>query len=273
VEPDPSQADSFGDIGGILDRLEYPVDDTGVVMDLPIEGGAEAVDEAHRPEAGMRAGAAAPAGTIGLSGIGSDRHPHPLAGTFIPAGTGVPSRRHSTEGRLVHAATQAKAAGNMTTGNGSTIGYTGYNLPNVIMAGSNPSTLYYGASRNRYKQVTVTSGVSETTIYVGGLLEKVTRGSVIEYRHLIHSGKGVAAALGMSLRILHRRLGEEKVGCQQLLDEVRSSMAIEYLQNTLMPVEEICHRIGFTDASSLRKALRRWTGNPARAYRRPVSAN
>jgi hypothetical protein len=36
------------------------------------EGGAEAVDESHRPEAGMRAGAAAPAGTIGLSGIGSD---------------------------------------------------------------------------------------------------------------------------------------------------------------------------------------------------------
>jgi hypothetical protein len=64
--------DSFEDIGGILDRLEYSVDDTGVVVDVPFEGGAEAVDESHRPEAGMRAGAAAPAGTIGLSGIGSD---------------------------------------------------------------------------------------------------------------------------------------------------------------------------------------------------------
>ena len=59
-------------IGGILDQLEYPVDDTGVVVDVPVEGGAEAVDEAHRPEAGTRAGAAAPAGTIGLSGVGSD---------------------------------------------------------------------------------------------------------------------------------------------------------------------------------------------------------
>jgi AraC-like DNA-binding protein len=123
----------------------------------------------------------------------------------------------------------------MTTRNGSTIGYTSYNLPNVIMAGSNSSKLCYGASRNRYKQVTVTSGVSETTIYVGGLLEKV--------------------------------------GFQQLLDEVRSSMAIEYLQNTLMPVEEIGHRIGFTDASILRKAFRRWTGKPPSAYRRPGRAN
>jgi len=64
AEPDPpqglSQADSFGDICGILDRLEHPVDDTGVVVDLPVEGGAEAVDEAHRCEARWRAGTAAP---------------------------------------------------------------------------------------------------------------------------------------------------------------------------------------------------------------------
>lgn len=48
------------DITGRRDRLEDPVDDAAVVMDVPVEGGTEAVDEAHRPEAGMRAGAAAP---------------------------------------------------------------------------------------------------------------------------------------------------------------------------------------------------------------------
>ncbi len=50
-----------------------------------------------------------------------------------------------------------------------------------------------GAFRNRYKQVAVTPTGTETTIYVAGLLEKVTRGSLIEYRHAIHGGKGVAA--------------------------------------------------------------------------------
>ena len=94
---------------------------------------------------------------------------------------------------MIHAASQSTANGNMTTRNGSGIGYTSYNLPNLIMSGSNSSTLSYGAHRNRYKQVSVASGVTETTIYVGGLLEKVTRGSVTEYRHLIHGGKGVAA--------------------------------------------------------------------------------
>jgi RHS repeat-associated protein len=82
----------------------------------------------------------------------------------------------------------------MTSRNGSSISYTSYNLPAVINAGTGTSsTLSYGAFRNRYKQIAVTPGSTETTIYVAGLLEKVTRGSSIEYRHLIHGGQGAAA--------------------------------------------------------------------------------
>ncbi|TAK52188.1 MAG: RHS repeat-associated core domain-containing protein [Gammaproteobacteria bacterium] len=85
------------------------------------------------------------------------------------------------------------ANGNMTSRDGSTIGYTSYNLPGVINAGSNSSTLSYGAYRNRYKQTAVTAGVTETTIYIGGILEKVTRSGVTEYRHRIEGGNGTAA--------------------------------------------------------------------------------
>ena len=84
------------------------------------------------------------------------------------------------------------ANGNMTSRNGSSIGYTSYNLPSVINAGSSSSAISYGAFRNRYKQVS-SGSVAETTIYVAGLLERVTRSSVTEYRHLIHGGQGVAA--------------------------------------------------------------------------------
>ena len=83
--------------------------------------------------------------------------------------------------------------GNMTSRNGSTIGYTSYNLPNAINSGSNSSSLSYGAFRNRFKQVAVNAGATETTIYIAGLLEKVTRGSLIEYRHTIHGGNGATA--------------------------------------------------------------------------------
>jgi RHS repeat-associated protein len=104
---------------------------------------------------------------------------------------------HATRKRAVIAAGSNSYAydanGNMTGRNGSTIGYTSYNLPNVIMAGSNSSTLSYGAFRNRYKQVSLNAGTYETTIYVGGMLEKVSRSAAIEYRHRILGGKGVAA--------------------------------------------------------------------------------
>jgi hypothetical protein len=59
----------------------------------------------------------------------------------------------------------------------------------VIRKGSSTSTLSYGANRNRYKQVTVTPAGqnmpqgTETTLYVGGVFEKVTKPSgVIEYK-------------------------------------------------------------------------------------------
>jgi hypothetical protein len=45
-------------ITGLVDRLEDPVDDAAVVMNVPVEGGTEAMDEANRPETRMRAGAA-----------------------------------------------------------------------------------------------------------------------------------------------------------------------------------------------------------------------
>jgi RHS repeat-associated protein len=82
---------------------------------------------------------------------------------------------------------------NTVTRNGSTIAYASYNLPTSIAAGANSSTLSYGAWRNRTKQVAVTSGVTETTIYVAGLVEKVTKGSTVEYRHQIEATPGTVA--------------------------------------------------------------------------------
>jgi RHS repeat-associated protein len=84
--------------------------------------------------------------------------------------------------------------GNMIQRGGSNISYTSYNLPTAINSGSNSSTLTYGAFRNRFKQVAVASGSTETTLYVAGLFERVTRpGGVIEYRHYVPGGQGTAA--------------------------------------------------------------------------------
>ncbi len=91
--------------------------------------------------------------------------------------------------------------GNMTKRGADTQVWTSYNLPSQLVKGSSTSTLSYGAARNRFKQVTVTPtgqnmpAGTETTIYVGGLYEKVTKPSgVIEYKHSIMAG-GEAIAI------------------------------------------------------------------------------
>jgi len=48
---------------------------------------------------------------------------------------------------------------------------------------------------------------------------------------------------------------------QQIVDEVRRSLALEFLRNTGLSVEEIALRIGFSEATNFRKAFRKWTGH------------
>lgn len=71
----------------------------------------------------------------------------------------------------------------------------------------------------------------------------------------------VAAALAMGERTLRRRLLEEGVGYQELLDEVRSSLAMALLDGRVtMPVAEVARRLGYAESASFIRAFHRWTG-------------
>jgi len=90
--------------------------------------------------------------------------------------------------------------GNMTAGAGKTISWFSYNLPNLITKGTSSSQFFYGAGRGRYKQIAIAGAGgslpagTETTVYVGGLFEKVTKPSgVIEYKHYIGAGGDAVA--------------------------------------------------------------------------------
>jgi RHS repeat-associated protein len=79
--------------------------------------------------------------------------------------------------------------GNMTSGRGATITWTGFNAPASIVNGADSSTFSYTPDRQYWKQVSnFTSGGAATTIYVGGLLEKVTTSTGTDYRHMIRAG-------------------------------------------------------------------------------------
>ena len=77
----------------------------------------------------------------------------------------------------------------------------------------------------------------------------------------------VAKTLNVSVRTMYRRLADEGVSYQSLLDKLRSSVALEYLRNTQLSIEEIAIQCGYQDVSNFRKAFRRWTGTTPSSYR------
>jgi AraC-like DNA-binding protein len=70
----------------------------------------------------------------------------------------------------------------------------------------------------------------------------------------------IAERFAMSVRTLHRRLATEGTSYQAIVDDVRKRLALQYLDQTAMTVEQIAERVGFSDASNFRKAFKKWTG-------------
>jgi AraC-like DNA-binding protein len=70
----------------------------------------------------------------------------------------------------------------------------------------------------------------------------------------------VAATLKMTSRTLRRRLEAEGTSFIAIVNDVRCSLATEYLKTTRMSTEDVAMLVGFTDTANFRRALKRWTG-------------
>lgn len=77
----------------------------------------------------------------------------------------------------------------------------------------------------------------------------------------------VARFLNMSTRTLRRKLAEENTTFRRLVDELRMHMAIKYLCDTDLTVEEIAYVVGFSEAANFRHAFRRWTNAAPHQFR------
>ena len=82
-----------------------------------------------------------------------------------------------------------------------------------------------------------------------------------------HGLEQVARQLNLSARVLSRRLSEEDANFQDLLDEVREQLAVQYLKTTSLKVSEIAHRLGYEHASNFARAFKKWTGRSPGSYR------
>jgi AraC-like DNA-binding protein len=95
--------------------------------------------------------------------------------------------------------------------------------------------------------------------------EKTLRGRVERLLvPILHTGDAsigrIAGALGFSRQTLFRKLRAEGATYQRVLDELRHTLAIEYLQGGRVSVNEVAYLVGFSDAAAFSRAFRRWTG-------------
>ena len=78
----------------------------------------------------------------------------------------------------------------------------------------------------------------------------------------------VADMLHMHERTLRRKLESEGTSFNGIVDDVRASLALEYLRTTKMTTDDIAALIGFSDAANFRRAFKRWTGKAPSDFRR-----
>ena len=74
------------------------------------------------------------------------------------------------------------------------------------------------------------------------------------------SAHEVASELNMTTRTLHRKLERQGTSFQRMLDDVRRTLAMRYLRETVISVSEISDRLGYSSPTAFRQAFRRWTG-------------
>lgn len=68
----------------------------------------------------------------------------------------------------------------------------------------------------------------------------------------------IARSLNLSLRSMQRKLEREGTSYRELLDETRRQLAEQYSRDSTLSASEVAYLLGFEEASSFSRAMRRW---------------
>jgi AraC-like DNA-binding protein len=77
----------------------------------------------------------------------------------------------------------------------------------------------------------------------------------------------VSERLKIPPRTLRRRLLEEGTSFREIGEHLRTQLAVKYLRDTDLSVEDIAFALGFSDAANFRHAFRRWTDKSPNEFR------
>ena len=92
-----------------------------------------------------------------------------------------------------------------------------------------------------------------------------------EAQKLLPHGKAqrqnVAKRLAMSTRTLARKLASEGTTFEDVVDELRRSLALQYINTPSISLSQMAWLLGYEGSTSFNHAFRRWTGAPPSAAR------
>ncbi len=95
-----------------------------------------------------------------------------------------------------------------------------------------------------------------------------------EIQRLLPAGQASAAtiarALAVSVRTLSRRLSAEGTTFPAVVDQLRHSLALQYLKEPGVTLMQIAWLLGYESPTSLNHAFRRWTGRSPSAARKEL---
>jgi AraC-like DNA-binding protein len=83
----------------------------------------------------------------------------------------------------------------------------------------------------------------------------------------IPNASEVAQQLGTSVRTFYRRLHDEGITYNGIVEKMRRHLAEEYLRNTNVPIKEIAYTLGFSEPGNFFRAFKRWFGITPLKYR------
>ena len=79
--------------------------------------------------------------------------------------------------------------------------------------------------------------------------------------------ESVGRVFGMSARTLQRRLADEGLSFQKLLDDARKVAAGRYLDESTLAIGEIAYLLGYSEAAAFHRAFKRWYRATPEAFR------
>ena len=88
----------------------------------------------------------------------------------------------------------------------------------------------------------------------------------------VPKAQAIARRLGMSERTLQRRLADEGLSFQKLVDEARRELAEGLLVQSDYSLAEVAFLTGFSEQSAFNRAFKRWLDQTPAAYRQAVNA-